>query len=771
VSCKYLVLLVLVFAGIAKTTAQSLVHQDFVSGELIVMLQRGASISAVCEAVSSKVSNPISPKKVLSEGLNIWLVEFDPEIISMEDAKSIIDRNGDVRIVQLNHTHLMIRSEPNDSLFSKQWSFLNDGTNGGSGLADADATAAWDITTGGLTPNGDTIVVAVIDQGFEITHVDLTENWFRNRLEIADNNLDDDGNGYVDDIMGWNVYSSTGTHFTDLHGTHVSGIVGARGDNHIGVTGVNWNVKILPVSGSSSLESTVVEAYAYVLEMRKMYNETNGASGAFVVSANSSFGVDYGQPEDFPIWCAMFDSLGEAGVLSVGATANENVNVDVDGDIPTACSSDFLVTVTNTNSNDQLQNGSGFGLQTIDLGAPGESIYSTVTNNFYGKKSGTSMAAPHVAGTIGLMYSAICPDVLNSFHHDPAGLALYVKKQLMDSGTKPLEVLNGKVKTGGRLDVYEAVKSVSDHCLQIKLVGFDSDCDSCNGAVSAEILGESGQVEFIWSNGQTGADIQDLCPGVYSVTAIDEDGDSVSSSIAISDSLGPEVEVQIVNPSCAGNSDGSVMVLGAVNYEWIDGFTGANRTDLNEGKYYLLATDSNANCTTVVSVNLIAPDSLRVEYKETLPTTELGSDGKIDAKPKGGIFPYAYLWKNGATTSTLSNIARGQYAITITDSKGCVFTDTAHLGWTLGVQSDKKIAEDYWRFFPNPAYDLVVLESGTLIQNVVVLDAAGKVVSSLDHVNYYRQSISVLNLLSGFYYFEVKCLGSTHRGKLLVSHE
>jgi subtilisin family serine protease len=147
------------------------------------------------------------------------------------------------------------------------------------------------ITTGGLTVQGDTIVVAVIDCGADITHEDL--NFWKNYLEIPGNGIDDDTNGYVDDFDGWNAQSQTGVITSCSHGTHVSGIIGAIGNNTTGVVGVNWNVKIMPVQPSSTNEALVVAAYTYVYNMRRLYNQTNGAKGAFIVATNSSFGVNF----------------------------------------------------------------------------------------------------------------------------------------------------------------------------------------------------------------------------------------------------------------------------------------------------------------------------------------------------------------------------------------------------------------------------------------------------------------------------------------------
>jgi subtilisin family serine protease len=350
------------------------------------------------------------------------------------------------------------------------WAMENTGQLGGTVGADIKATLAWNITTGGLTSTGDTIIVAVIDGGFYLPHNDLS--FWKNYAEIPGDTIDNDNNGYIDDYNGWNAYNDSPLNSSNnTHGTHVAGTVGAKGNNVIGVTGVNWNVKIMPVAGSSDVESVVVRAYNYVLKQRKIYNQTNGMSGAFVVSTNASFGKDYGQPANYPIWCAIYDSLGKQGILSAAATANLNINVDVQGDIPTTCPSDYLIAVTNTTRTDLKYSSAAYGVNSIDLGAPGTSIYSTYPTNSYSTSTGTSMASPHVAGAIALMISAASPQQIAEYKLKPDSMAL-VFKQMLLCGVDVKSDLTGKTVTGGRLNLYNAVLNVvnNDVCVTANTV-------------------------------------------------------------------------------------------------------------------------------------------------------------------------------------------------------------------------------------------------------------------------------------------------------------
>ena len=437
--------------------------ESYVPGQIIVQLKpKYTNEENILNSLCPDFKNiELKPVKLLTGRMNIWLFEFTYGKIPDDEVLSLIKNHNLIKEAQFNHYVQERSTYPDDPLFDDQWALENTGQTGGLPDADIDAPEAWDINTGGVTALGDTIVLAIVDSGNYLNHEDL--NFWKNIHEIPNNGIDDDGNGYIDDYDGWNAGHSNGNILTGSHGTHVSGIAGATGNNNTGVSGVNWNAKIMPIIGyvSPLTEAEVVEAYGYVLEMRASYNETDGEFGAFVVATNASFGVNYGNPANYPLWCAMYDTLGYVGVLSTGATMNINVNVDETGDMPTACDSDYLITVTNTTHNDLKNSSAAYGPTTIDLGAPGTAIKSTDLSNTYTYKTGTSMATPQVTGAIGLLFSAAPVSFLEQYEQNPSEVALLIKQYILD-GVDPLEDLDGITVSGGRLNIFNSLLLLPD---------------------------------------------------------------------------------------------------------------------------------------------------------------------------------------------------------------------------------------------------------------------------------------------------------------------
>ncbi len=420
-------------------------------GDLLVMLRSDGSPEKVASdlAYLNGVANGLHVEHLVSQPMRTWLLRFDPQRADQAILLRAVRNHPQVQLAQNNH-QLELREVPNDDRYADQWHHQN-----------INSEAAWDISTGGLTADGDTIVVCIIENS-NLPHDDLIGNAWFNHQEIPGNGIDDDANGYIDDYRGWDANAEDDDVYGGGHGTQVAGMIGATGDNEIGVVGASWTVKMMVVTNTGASDEGVIASHSYPLTMRRLYNETNGEKGAFVVATNASWGINGGQPADSPLWCTMYDSLGAEGVLNCGATANNAVNVDVVGDLPTACPSDFMISVTATDIDDE-RTFSAYGLTTIDVGAPGDNVLTTNISGGYGTTSGTSFASPLTAGVIGLLYSAPCSGMMTLVKGDPQAGALFVRQKLFD-GVDQVGNLPGNTVTGGRINAGTSMELIMATC-------------------------------------------------------------------------------------------------------------------------------------------------------------------------------------------------------------------------------------------------------------------------------------------------------------------
>ena len=330
---------------------------------------------------------------------------------------------------------LNINVLPDDELFDALWGLNNTGQTGGSADADIDALEAWEITTGNSE-----IVVAVIDTGIDYTHPDLAANMWVNPGETPNDGIDNDGNGYIDDVYGLDTVNDDSDPMDDnAHGTHVAGTIAAVGDNNEGVTGTAWQAKVMALKfldeygwGSTS---DVIEAIEYAIDM-KVNHGVN-----LLLTNNSWGGGGYSQ--------ALYDAIeasGNSGILFVAAAGNSASDNDYYETYPSSYDLDSIIAVASTNHDDTLSYFSSYGATTVDLSAPGSNILSTFPvehpDGPYYAISGTSMATPHVLGALVLAATQF-PDVTID----------QLKARVMYT-TDSIPALNGKTVSGGRLNLH-----------------------------------------------------------------------------------------------------------------------------------------------------------------------------------------------------------------------------------------------------------------------------------------------------------------------------
>ncbi len=413
--------------------------QAFASGEVIVVLEEQAGQA---DLRNLNRENDATIEEALPRS-DVNVVDL-PRDLSVNEAVRAYEDSPDVAYAEPNFK-VQPTVVPNDPNYRDLWGLNNAGQTGGAPDADADAPEAWDTTTG----SPDT-VVGVIDEGIDVNHPDLRDNIWRNPGEVAGNRIDDDNNGYVDDVNGYDFANDDATVYDpdlisgkgDEHGTHVAGTIAAVGNNGIGVAGFNWDAQVASLkflSAGGGHMSDAIEAINYaVAEGIDISNNSWGGAGRSRALEDAIRRADKAEH----IFIAAAGNGGQDGV------GDDN---DATPDYPASYNLPNIVAVAATGDTDRLASFSNFGATSVDLAAPGVNILSTLPNNRYGRYSGTSMATPHVAGVAAL---------IESQQPGPAGDAEIRSRLLRYVDEKAS--LQGKVATNGRLNAVGSLTESGD---------------------------------------------------------------------------------------------------------------------------------------------------------------------------------------------------------------------------------------------------------------------------------------------------------------------
>ena len=428
-------------------------------GEILVQFAASASAAARAEArglVQGRAIEAIQTKAMGQNGVGVLERVAIGRGLGVQQAIQRLQNRPGVVFAEPNWklSTSAISNDPYYTTSGRLWGMYGDdsptvsGPSGTTNQFGSQAEKAWDA---GFT-GSKSVVVGIVDEGIDINHPDLKDNIWVNPFDTAGDGIDNDGNGYVDDVNGWDFYSNDNTVYDgsgDDHGTHVAGTVGGVGGNGVGVAGVSWNVtmistKFLGIDGGYT--TGAIKAIDYLTDLKTRH-------GVNVVASSNSWG---GGGYSSALHSAIIRGA-KAGILFVGAAGNNASNNDVSANYPsnystlqgtsttTAASYEAVIAVAALTSTGGLASFSNYGATTVDIAAPGSAINSTLPGNTYGSYSGTSMATPHVTGAVAL-YAAAYPNAS----------AAQMRQAILGTA-RPTASVSGLTATGGRLDVAAAL--------------------------------------------------------------------------------------------------------------------------------------------------------------------------------------------------------------------------------------------------------------------------------------------------------------------------
>ncbi len=396
---------------------------EYVEGEILISFQpdaRPEDVRAILRDLDAKPMRKFRRTKA----------ERHKIAKPVPDAVAKYKNHPAVRFIEPNYI-LRASAVPNDASFPLQWSLQNTGQQNGTPGSDIHVVPAWHQTTGSSS-----VVIAIIDTGMDMAHPDLAANLYTNPGEVPGNGQDDDGNGLVDDVHGFDFANFDGDPTDDNgHGTHVAGTIGAVGNNAIGIAGVAWRVQLLPLKfldgSGSGTTSDAVDAIDYAVE-----------AGATAINAS------WGGPQEALSLRFAIAGANDAGVLFVAAAGNTASNNDAFPNFPSGFELPNVISVGSSARSDERSGFSNYGPTSVDLFAPGTQILSTLPNKAYGLASGTSMATPHVVGALALLKSRF------------PTMRAPTMKAITLAATDRVAALAGLSVTGGRLNVVRMLEGV-----------------------------------------------------------------------------------------------------------------------------------------------------------------------------------------------------------------------------------------------------------------------------------------------------------------------